>query len=519
MSRLRQKHAQNYTSTSNINSEFEHVVRYINSAELGNKTLLELMEILFDEDGEFDAPIEIRRDSSAGIQYRIGEYSTTEEGWITIAALSEIRGEPGADVGTLGDPVFLGRSDAIASASQDEFDYAHEATDDLVVFLDGVLQREGGGFDFTSNPTGGTGSAGSITFNTPLTGGELVTIYKVRTNTISGYNRQDTLTLSDQVVFPYVHDDSSQVLVFKNGILQREGGSYDYVADPVSDTITFTSTVTTGNLVTIMTVENVSANAVTGMMFEQKYVDPATGLILYPKIQIADGAIPQAKVASLSTDLAGKADMVISATTPVSPNSGDLWMDTSVSPALLKFFDGSDWNLTAPESVLPSFSASDAAKYVRINGTGTAIVYENIDFSSLVPLTQKGAANGVASLDSNGRLPVTQLPSVLAADSFYHLEATPSNATYVVKRVFGQLLSITGLALQTSSGTCDVQVAVNGVGVGSVYSVSSTPTEFALGTTIDIDSTSASDVIGFIVTNNSASANLEVTMAVNIISS
>jgi len=39
MARLRQQHPQNYVSSGNIHTDFENVIRYINSAELGDKTV------------------------------------------------------------------------------------------------------------------------------------------------------------------------------------------------------------------------------------------------------------------------------------------------------------------------------------------------------------------------------------------------------------------------------------------------------------------------------------------------
>ena len=67
MARLRQQNPQNYVASGNINAEFENVIRYLNSAELGEKTLGELLKVLFTEDGVWQGPIEFRNDSSAGI--------------------------------------------------------------------------------------------------------------------------------------------------------------------------------------------------------------------------------------------------------------------------------------------------------------------------------------------------------------------------------------------------------------------------------------------------------------------
>jgi len=254
-------------------------------------------------------------------------------------------------------------------------------------------------------------------------------------------------------------------------------------------------------------------------MFEENFVHTDSGLIRFDKIKIDNSDIPQAKVATLTSDLGEKAKLTVSSTTPSTPATGDLWHDTSQTPNQLKFYDGTQWLRTSPESSLPTFTTSNSGQFVKVNGTGTALEYGTVDLSSVIAVTQKGAANGVAELDSTGRLPVTQLPSLLASDSFYDIITTPTNTTYTVKRIYKQKIQVDGLSLQTASGTCSVQVAVNGVGFGSVYSVSSTVNEFALGTPIEIDATSANKQIGFIVTNNSSASQLEVTMAVSVLTS
>jgi hypothetical protein len=514
MARIRQQYPQNYGSSGNINTEFESIIRYINAAEFGNNTVGELLAKIFNANGDFDGPVELRKDSSAGIQYRIGEYADAESGWITLVTLAEIRGEPGQDFGEIGAPIIYGRVDYTATAGQTVFSYAHESTDDLLVYLDGVLKTPGGSYDYTSDDT-----ANTVTFTSALAGGEIVTIYKVRATSITGYVRQDTYTTATQTVFPFVHSAETKLQVYKNGILQREGGAYDYVASSDTDTITFTSAIPSGNLVSVITVENTSVQAVTGMMFEENYVHTDTGLIRFDKISIANGDIAQAKVSGLVTDLGAKAKLTVGSSTPVSPATGDLWHDTSQTPNQLKFYDGTQWLRTSPDSSLPTFTTSNAGQFVKVNGTGTALEYGTVDLSSVIAVTQKGSANGVASLDSTGRLPSSQLPSVLSSDSFYQEVATPTNTTYKIKRIYKQKIRIDGLALQTTSGTCSVQISVDGNVYGSVYSVSSTPNEFTLGTPIEIDATNASHEVGFVVTNNSSASILEVTMAISVVAS
>lgn len=518
MARIRQQYPQNYVSSGNINTEFESVIRYLNAAEYGNNTVGELLAKIFDTDGNWDGPVEFRKDSSNGIQYRVGEYANDTAGWKTLLTNAEIRGESGQDFGEIGAPIFFGRADFTATASQTDFDYAHESTDEILVYVDGVLQVEGSSNDYTTDDTGGSASAGVITFTSGLTSGDSVTAFKIRSTAITGYTRSDTVTTGSQTVFPFVHTEDTKLQVYKNGILQREGGSFDYVTSPDQNTVTMTSAVASGNTISILTVENTSVQAVTGMMFEENFVHTDSGLIKFSKIKFEDGDLAQAKVTDLTSDLGEKAKLTVGSSTPSSPSTGDLWHDTSQTPNQLKFYDGTQWLRTSPDSSLPTFTTSNAGEFVKVNGTGTALEYGSVDLSSVIAVTQKGAANGVASLDSTGRLPSSQLPSVLSSDSMYLKVATPTNQNYDIKRIYKQKIRIDGMAIQTTSGTCDVTITADGTQYGSTYAASSTPNEFTLGTPIEIDATSASHSIGFEVENNSSASGLEVTLAVSVIS-
>ena len=518
MARIRQQYPQNYGSSGNINTEFETLIRYLNAAELGDNTVGELLSKIFDADGNWSGPVEFRKDSSAGIQYRIGVYSDASLGWQTLVTLAEIRGADGSQASEIGAPIFYARQDYTATSGQTVFDYFFVSTDELLVYVNGVLQREGALNDYTKSVTAGTSSNGGVTFNSAVTTGQVVTIFKVRSTSITGYTRSDTYTTATQINFPFTFDVDTKLQVYKNGILQREGGTYDYTSIPAQNVIQFNTGVPANNTITIITVENTSVQAVTGLMFEENFVDGGTGLIKFDKIGIADADIAQAKVNGLVTGLATKAKLTVSSNSPTSPSTGDIWHDSSIQPNQLKFYDGTQWLKTSPESSLPTFATTDAGKYVKVNGTGTALEYGSIDLTSVIATNQKGAASGVASLDSNGRLPQSQLPETLASDSFYDIKSTASDGTYVIKRIFKQAVSIDAISVMTTSGTCNFQIAVDGVGVGSTYSVSSTPYEISLGTPIQVLAESASHSIGYIVSSASSAANLEVTLAIAIAS-
>lgn len=515
MARLRQQNPQNYISSSNISSEFENVVRYINAAELGDKTIGELLDQIFDTNGEWDGPIEIRLDSSAGLQYRVGTYTGAEVGWQTITTVESLRGPAGRDVGDIGAPIIHARQDTTATAAQTVVSYAHDADDELIVFVDGVLKVPGGSNDYTSSD-----SANTVTFTSAFSGGEIVTIYKIRATAITGFTRSDTVTTASQTVFPFVHDTTAVLQVYKNGILQRSGGSNDYVSNAETDTVTFTSAVPSGNTVSIITVENTTTNAVTGLMLEGTYTDTATGLIPYSALGLADGDVPQAKINGLVSHIANAAKITISSSAPVTPATGDLWLDTSLSPNILKFYDGTQFLRTSPESGLPTFTTSDAGKVVSVNGTGTALVYADIDLTSVVPVTQKGAANGVATLDSSGRLPATQLPAAVTTFSIYDAQTgNVANGSFTIQRIFKERARIIGVSVICASGTADVQIQINGVSVGSTYAVSSAGTEVTLSTPQEVDALSTSKRIGYVVTNEVSLVDLEVTLALEILSS
>lgn len=516
MARLRQQYPQNYVSSGNISTEFENVVRYLNSAEIGNKTVGELLAQLFDASGNFAGPIEIRKEEGGELQYRVGTYANPEDGWITFAEAEDLRGAPGMVVGEIGDPVFHSRADATATLNQTVFSYAHDSTDELVVYVNGVLKREGVLNDYVHDA-----AADTVTFNAGLNASDEVSIFKVRSSSASQFSRSDTFTAAPQAVFPFPHDADDVVLVYKNGILQREGALDDYTKNPDTDTVTFTSTVGANNLVTIMSVQdNTVLNTVTGFMMESAYVDSATGLIPYAKLKIADNDINQSKVNGLATHVSTAAHIIVSATSPLSPNTRQLWLDTSQSPNQLKFFDGVQWLRTSPESSLPTYTAANATQYIRVNGTGTALEYSNIDLSSVIPLSQKGAANGVSQLDSTGRVPLSQLPEAIATFSYY-LERSGAIAdnTYIVTRIFRQKIRISGIAVRLTSGTCNIQIAINGVATGSTYNASSTPVEVAIPTPIEVDSTSASRAIQVIVSSGSSTNGLDVVLSGSVMSS
>ena len=238
-----------------------------------------------------------------------------------------------------------------------------------------------------------------MTFASALGANDKVTIFKVRADVISGFVRTDVnITATSQVVHSFTHTEEQVVQVFLNGVLLQEGGANDYTTNPASNTITLVNNPSVNDKLTIITVENLSNQVVTGLMLEGNFTDTADGLIKFNKINIADNAITQAKVSGLTAALAAATTMTISSSTPGSPSQGDLFLDTSTSPNQLKFFDGVQFISLNAEAEIPTFASTNANQFLKVNGTGTALQFGTVDLSSVVPQTFIGAANGVASL-------------------------------------------------------------------------------------------------------------------------
>lgn len=605
MARLRQQHPQNYVNSGNIHTDFENVIRYINSAELGDKTVSELLRVLFDEEGVFQGPIQMRVDTEDGLQYRVGQYDNDSEGWNSLVDIASLRGPAGQSVGNVEGPFFFNRKDTIIgstvtavtvsaggsgytaaptvtlSAPDDAngvqatatatiggtngdevtsvtitnagsgysaaptvtftggngsnaaatatvgspnavVSYSFDpSTDDIVVYLNGLLLQDSltGQAQYVANSTAGTVTLQNLTPALAL--GDKVSIYSVRSQAVTNYRRVDELIAQTQQAVAFIHSVDEKLLVFRNGVLQQEGGSADYLASSAVGTITFLDTsnpLTSGEIVTIITVENQSLKTVAGLMFEDEYTNDS-GFIKFNKIVIDDNEIPQGKVSNLSTSLSGKANIISQTNSPTSPQTADLWLDTARVPAILKFYDGTQWLETSPESSLPTFVQTNANQYVRVNGTGTALEYGDIDFSALVPKTYMGAANGVATLDTGGSLPVSQLPETFSTISipFFSVHEDSSanigNKTYFVSRLWKQTIRIDGIAYKLNSGTATLQLSVDGTLVGSTFSATSTLKSENLSTVIEIDATAASRRLELVVTNNSSGQSLEVAIA------
>ena len=604
MARLRQQHPQNYVSSGNIHTDFENVIRYINSAELGDKTIGELLSVLFNESGTFQGPIELRVDSVSGLQYRVGTYSGADDGWINLIDITSLRGPSGSNVGTVEGPFFFNRQDILIgtgigsatvtgggsgyntaptvsfSSPQDSagtpptatavltgdavtsitintagsgytqaptvtiaaptsgttatatcalatlasganvISYSFDAnTDEVVVYKNGVLLAKattGTTAEYATNS-----AANTITVSSPTPGvavGDKLTIYSVRAQTVTNFRRQDTVISASTSTVAFVHTSDETLLVWRNGVLQEPGGGADYIASHTTATITFNTQLSTNDKVTVMTVENQAQKTIAGLMFEDEYTN-ANGFINWAKLNVAENEIPQNKVNALATSLANKANIKSQINTPTGSQTGDLWLDTSQVPNILKFYTGTQWLETSPESSLPTFVASNASQYVRVNGTGTSLEYGDLDLSSVVPKTFRGSVNGVASLDSSAKIPTNQLPDIFATStiSFFNVwedaSVNVANKTYFVSKIWKQKLRLDGITHKLAAGTCTIQLSVDGATIGSTFSVSTTSASANMPTTIEIDGTTTGRRLELVVTNTSGANSLEVGIA------
>lgn len=516
MARLKVLYPGNHTSSGNIGADIENIVRYLNSAEIGDNTIAELMNVLFDRNGILAAPVQLRSDNINGLQYRVGVYPDTEKGWVTIAKVEEIRGAAGSDVGTIGAPLFSARADIVINEANANnvvtyptgstvFNYIHEAADAIVVYLNGALLSEA---DYTNNPVTNT-----VTLSEATEANDLVTIYKVQSANDSGFVRQDVTAGQSQAVFPFVHNEDQKVLVYRNGVLQRQGGTNDYTQQPANSTITFTSALVEGDIVTFIIVEDTSQVRVSGLMTEDKFTN-TDGLIPYSKLAVQDAEIPRAKVEGVTELLANRGRVYVSASEPQNANAGDMWVDTAASPNVLKFYNGTGWLLTSPDTGIPAFTTTNALQFLRINSTGGGLEFANVDFTALIPKTYIGAADGVAGLDATGRLPIAQLPDTFATRSFFfQKDGTIDNGSYTITRAFKQNVRVDAIAAKTTSGTCNIQMKINGINAGDVIPVSSSLTEQNLSASIAIDATTTSREIAFTVTSATGVSDIEVTLA------
>ncbi len=510
MARIKQLYLDNYRTSSEISDEFRNLVTYLNGAEVGNETLAELMSKLFDDDGQLKGLIELRLDTENGLQYRVGNDAT----WTTVVQLSDIRGPSGVDVGTLSEPIFKEPFFPDILDGQTELDFIHNEGDIVLVYKNGLLLSPDD--DYTTSYINDT-----VTLLTPLITSDTIGLELLRSSQLNGFSRVDFDTLSTQSAFPVEFSEADRLMVYLNGQFQREGAAYDYIASPATSQLTTTSPIPAGQRLTVLKISN-TIQQVGGLMMQDRYCSLETGLILQNNIEFTDDGLPAEKVTGLAPFLADGLTLEVGASEPSPPDERTIWLDTSGVSAQLKYYDGLSYVIPSSETSLPSFTESNSGQVLLVHPTGTRLQWGDLDLSGFIQTNSKGASNGVASLDSLGRLPESQLPVQIARQSVqYDFEDGVGivDGTYPINRFLKQKVSIDGIYLFPTGGTADVSLTVNDVvQPGTTYSVSTVgATEDTLTSPIEVDAYTSSKAIGIKVENAASFQGLTVVVSFAVV--
>lgn len=537
MSRLRQLRPYEYGSSTAVQTEFESIVRYLQSAEVSGQTLAETMAKLTDDNGNLASNVQLRNNGANGIEYRVGEYTDANAGWATIVSAADLRGPSGAAIGEIGAPIFNSRVDyTVVNTLSDPVDttellvgattlnYAHLESDELLVYRDGILLTPT--TEYTTDPNG-NGGTGTITLTQnflasyPTQISTNFTIYKVRSTTVTNFRRLNATneTGSPQAFISFDLDNTTEIMVFVGGVLYREPD--DYTRDVANDRINLAigQEIQPNTNFTVITVEDAAVQTVSGIMMESAFADNTTGLIRFDKVGIGAGQITQDKVASLTADLDQRAKFFDNpSTTDLQAGTiNDSFYKRTVNNATeVVFYDGTNSIVLNPSTSLPSASATDVNKFVQVDSNG-GYTLGNVDFSGYLDTDDKGASNGVAALDSSAKLQFSQydfggetnglLNGFHAGPQleFYYNPmttfggTTPAvipNGPYRMERVIGQHFNIVGMEGRTGGGQCNVQLKVNGNLIGPQSSISVTANYFDFGTSfVNIDTRGQSSIL------------------------
>jgi hypothetical protein len=115
-------------------------------------------------------------------------------------------------------------------------------------------------------------------------------------------------------------------------------------------------------------------------------------------------------------DAAAQKEIKKQPTTPASPVTDDLWLDTSATPHILKRYSGSAWVKVTPTTASEVGAIASSEKganngVATLDGTGK-VPTAQLPSMNYIPTSEKGAASGVATLDTGGKVPSAQIPSL-----------------------------------------------------------------------------------------------------------
>lgn len=469
MARIRQLYPSRYSSTEATSAEFENIVRYLRSGELGNRTIAELLRQLFNSEGNLDIGFELRFDADEGLQYRIGG---DDQEWISIVEPEVLRGEAGEYVGEIGDALMFNRADYQGDGSTTVFNYAFSESDaDTLLFRNGLLQSPSA---YTMDVINGT-----ITIYPAIGENETITVFQIRKTELNGYTRTEVIATQNQYIIPFKFNAEDEIYIYRNGILYREGESEDYILNASTSTITFITPMASGDIVTIIRLQGGGLRAVGGLLMEDNYC--RNGKILYNKILIGDEEISPDKVQGLENLMLKSKQVFVQDVEPVADDtieiySGDMWIKTGLPISVLYFYDGLRWVSTAPDGSIPAINKGDELRYLRVNSAGSALEFAAIDLSSCVKKDDIGNASGVAPLDENG-----QISSDLIKDYYgyspinYRTDATVvKDAVLTLGYIANVQAYLDRMTLSLDAGTATVQLYVGDIAVGATTDISTT---------------------------------------------
>ena len=130
----------------------------------------------------------------------------------------------------------------VGAGGQSVFTVAESLIDRTIdIFVNGILQREGASNDYTVT----NASGGEITFTYTVPENAWVSIRVIKAASAGDYNHYD-VGVGGQTQFVMISGTigtQNKIEVFENGIVKREGASYDYERNTGSNAIDFTYTV------------------------------------------------------------------------------------------------------------------------------------------------------------------------------------------------------------------------------------------------------------------------------------
>lgn len=469
MARIRQLYPSRYSSTEATSAEFENIIRYLRSGEIGNRTIAELLRQLFNSEGNLDVGLEIRFDADEGLQYRLGG---DDQEWLTIVEPEVLRGEAGEYVGEIGDALMFNRADYQGDGTTTVFNYSFsESEADTLVYRNGLLQSPNGYVLDEINNT--------ITIYPALSDSESITVFQIRKTELNGYTRTEITAAQNQYIVPFKFNAEDEIFVYRNGILYKEGESDDYILNASTSTITFITPMASGDVVTIIRLQGGGLRAVGGLLMEDNYC--RNGKILYDKVLIEEQEISPDKVQGLEELMLRSKQVFVQDVEPVETDeveiiSGDLWIKTGQPISVLYFYDGLRWVSTAPDGSVPAINKGDELRYLRVNSAGSALEFAAVDLSSCVKKDDIGNPLGIASLDENG-----QISSDLIKDYYGYSPLNYRNEGTIVKDAvltLGYIANIQAyldrMTISLDAGTATVQLSVGDSAVGATTDISTT---------------------------------------------